>query len=421
MAGRLKRLWGLVIAAGAVLLLAVAYGAVRLSRAEPAVPTAEVRRGEFVDAVQLRGEVRALQSIFLIAPFGAGDIQILSLAKNGATVKRGDVVVEFDSTALQRQLEQRRSDLKTADGEIERAAAQARITEEQNRTAVQKARYDVERARLEASKQEILSAIEAEKTKLAVANAEQRLREAEQKLASDRLAAEADIASRRKRRERSLFEVQRLERAMAALTLRAPVDGMVNIMPNTRGRGPFGGGAAPEYRPGDRAWPGAVIAELPDLTKVRVYSRVEEADRSRLRLEQPASVRVDAIPEKELTGRVVTISPMAKPDYSIWPPSKSFDLVVELDSQDHRLRVGMTAAVRVAVEKLTDALLVPAEAVFQKNGRFVAYVARRAHFEERVVQVGRRSSGQAVVTQGLLEGERVALKDPTIQEAGKRP
>jgi RND family efflux transporter MFP subunit len=412
------RAWFVV--ASVLAVAAAAFGASRLGRNEPTLPMTEVRRGVFVETVQLRGEVRALKSIYLTAPFGAGDIQILELAKTGTAVKQGDVVVQMDSTQLQRQLEQRRSDLKTADGEIERTIAQARITEEQNLTAVQQARYNVERARLEASKQEILSAIEGEKTKLNLANAEQKLREAEQKLASDRTAAEADTAARRKKRERALFEVNRLEKALAALTIRAPVDGVVNVLPNSRGRGPFGG-AAPDYRPGDRAWPGALIAELPDLSKVLVYARVDEADRGRTQAGQTATVRVDAVPDKEFRGKVVEISPMAKPDYSGWPPVKNFDLSIELEGGDPRLRPGMTAAVRVAVASQPDALLVPAEAVFQRNGRSVVYVRRGSHFDERVVQIARRGNGQAVIAQGLREGESVATKNPMLAEAGVKP
>src|SRR4030066_285253 len=64
------------------------------------VPTALVTRGEFVDVLELRGEARAVRSVVLTAPMQAGELQIVKLAKNGAAVKAGDVVVEFDSTTL---------------------------------------------------------------------------------------------------------------------------------------------------------------------------------------------------------------------------------------------------------------------------------------------------------------------------------
>lgn len=417
----MRRTWaghrGRVVLAGVLALAAVGYGAVRLVPAVggPPLPTAVVERGRFVDYVEVRGEVRPMRSVTLAAPFGAGEVNIIRLVRTGTAVKQGDVIVEFDSTSLRRQLEERRSELRQAEAEIERAEAQARMTEEQNRTALMRAQYDVQRARLEASKQEILSAIEGEKTKLALDDAEQRLREAEEKLASDRIGAQAEIATRRQKIEKERFEVRRIETALASLTVRAPVDGVVTVMPNFRGRG-FGGGAPPEFRTGDRAWAGAAVADLPDISTLRFTGRIEEADRGRLRDGQTATVRVDALPDRELAGRVADLSPLAKLDYSSWPPVKNFDVQVELENPDARLRPGMMANARVAVDTLEDVLMVPADAVFERQGRPVVYVLRGTGFDPRPVEILRRGNGRIVIASGVSAGERIALTDPTAEE-----
>jgi len=54
------------------------------------------RNGQFVDALEIRGDIRPLKSIVLSAPMQSGDLQIVKLAKNGSLVKPGDIVVEFD-------------------------------------------------------------------------------------------------------------------------------------------------------------------------------------------------------------------------------------------------------------------------------------------------------------------------------------
>src|ERR1019366_7047922 len=97
----------------------------------PTVPTAEVKMGEFVDYIQLRGEVRARSSTFIIAPFNAGDLQILKLSPDGTHIKKGDAVVQFDPTSLQRTLDQIRSTLRQTEAEIDRMKAQQRLQEEQ--------------------------------------------------------------------------------------------------------------------------------------------------------------------------------------------------------------------------------------------------------------------------------------------------
>src|SRR5438270_2178240 len=176
---RLHQFWTrrklLVIVAIVLAGSGVVLGAVRLSRRSPTVPTFQVKRGEFLDSVQFRGEVKAMRSLTLSAPSEAGDLQIIKLVAEGAAIKRGDVVVEFDKTKTEQDLAQYRSTLKSAEASIEQSRAQARLTEEEDKTAVLKARFDVESAKLEASKQEIVSKIEGEEAKLKLLDAEQKL------------------------------------------------------------------------------------------------------------------------------------------------------------------------------------------------------------------------------------------------------
>src|SRR5262249_43670600 len=163
-------------------------------------------------------------------------------------------------------------------------------------------------------------------------------------------------------------------------------------------------------------WGGAVIAELPDLSSIRVNARVDETDRGRLKLSQTASVRVDAVPDRELPAAIAEISPLAKLDYSAWPFTKNFDVAVQILNGDPRIRPGMNANARIAVEKVPNSVLVPVQAVFDRNGRSVAYVLRGSKFEERIVQTSRRSKTEILIASGLQAGERVALKDPTVEK-----
>ena len=130
----------------------VLFGAVRYRMRSPSVPTLVVKRGDFIDSLQFRGELKALKSLTIVAPAEAGDFQILKIAADGTPVKQGDVVIEFDKTKTEQDLAQYRSTLKSAQAEIEQTRAHSRLTEEEDLTAVLKARYDVEAAKLDASK-----------------------------------------------------------------------------------------------------------------------------------------------------------------------------------------------------------------------------------------------------------------------------
>jgi len=416
MIAKLQRLWSgrrgrIAVIAVLVLGSAGTIGAVHFTTRAPAIATAEVKLGEFVDALDIRGEVKALRSLSISAPAEAGDLQIIQIATDGAQVKKGDVIVQFDKTKTEQDLAQFRSALKSAQAEIEQARAQARLSEEEDLTAVMKARYDVESAKLEASKQEIVSAIEGKEAKLKLADAEQKVREAEQKQKSERAANKAVIESKFQASRKALSDVQRAERALGEMTLSAPSNGMISLVQVWR---PDGQAA---FKPGDRAWPGALLAELPDVSTLRVTSRVDETERGRLQTGQLVNVQLDAIPDGQFTGRIDQISTIATTDFSGgWPFPRNFNLQITLDQSDVRLRPGMTAQLTIVVDRVPNAITIPRQASFQKSGRTVTYVLNGSKFDERVLEVGRRSGDRLLVAKGLRPGERVALKDPTAKE-----
>ena len=99
--------------------------------------------GEFVDALQIRGEIKASRSITLTAPAEAGDLRILRLASGGTAVKKGDVIVEFDGSTVTRTLEEKGTELRGYEAEIEKVRAQSRTTEQAGVTAATNAWYGV--------------------------------------------------------------------------------------------------------------------------------------------------------------------------------------------------------------------------------------------------------------------------------------
>jgi HlyD family secretion protein len=398
----------------AIILLAgsgVVLGAVRLGKRSPTVPTYEVERGEFLDSLEFRGEVKAMKSVTISAPSEAGDLQIIKVSAEGTVVKPGDLVVEFDKTKTEHDLAQYRSTLKSAEAEIEQARAQARLAEEEDKTTVLKARYEVEGDKLEASKQEIVSRIEGEEAKLKLADAEQKLREAETKQKSDETLNKTTIESKEQASKKAKYDVERAERSLEKMTLRAPSAGTISLLQH------WSGSNMAPYRPGDRAWPGAEIAELPDAATLRISARVDETERGRLAPKQSVTVQLNAIPDRQFTGHIEQIGAIASMDFSSgWPITRNFILEIALDQTDARFKPGITGQVTVVVDRVGDAITIPAQAMFQKSGQNVAYVWQGTEFEERAIEVGRRSGDRIMVAKGVSAGEQVALKDPTAKE-----
>ena len=402
------------LAAGAVIVAGAGIAMNARTGDAPNVTTAEVTRGDFVDYIQIRGDIRPAKSIVLAAPLQAGgEMQIVKLVANGSVVKKGALVVEFDATTLQQRLQERQSELKTADGEIEQSLAQAKITTEQQATNLMKAKYDVERAKLDLGKRDLVSRIEFEGAKLSLADAEQRLKEIEAKALSVKAGSDAELLGKKRKRDKAQYDVDRTTASIEALRLRAPADGTVNILQNPRSGNMMFGGGGVEFREGDRAWAGAGILELPDLSSIHLEARLDESDRGRLKVGQTASVKIEAVPGKDLAARVDLISVLARVDFSSgWPPVRNFDLGLVLDDRDPRIRPGMTATARIAADRLPNVTLIPAETIFQKDGRPIVYLVNGSKFDEVSIEITRRGREQAAVSAGVKPGDRLAVRRP---------
>src|SRR5439155_8832289 len=184
-----------VLAIGA----AASAASVAVRRGGGTLPTAAVTRGTFDDYLTLRGDIRPVRSIVLTAPASGSDLQIIDLVKGGTAVQRGDVVVRFDASAQERTLDQKRSELKQADADVEKAEAEERRRRQTAQADVAQARSELVRARLDLAKTEISSRIDAEKLKVAVTVAEGHLEAAEEIERGEHVAAAADIVISRQK------------------------------------------------------------------------------------------------------------------------------------------------------------------------------------------------------------------------------
>ena len=415
MTQKLKDIWmkrrTLVIVVLLFAASATVYGVVHFSKKSPTVSTFEVKRGEFLDVLQFRGQLKAMKSVTITAPANAGDLQILKIVTDGTQVKKDDVVVEFDPSKTQQDLAQDQSLLKSSQAEIEQVRAQGRLNEEVDTTALMKAKYDVEVARLDASKSEVVSRIEGAEANLKLADAEQALHQAELQLKSDEAVDQSTIQGKKNASRKADFDAQRAQSALAAMTLKAPSDGSISLLSiwHNGGEGPF--------KAGERAWPGTPIAELPDAASMRIAARVDETERGRLALSQPVTLQLDALADRQFPGKVERLGTIAPSDFSAaWPIPRNFDLEIGIDQADPRLKPGMTVQITVIVDRIPDSIAIPSQASFLKSGQTVAYVWNGSAFQERAIQIERRSRDRILVSNGLKPGDLVALKAPSGKE-----
>jgi HlyD family secretion protein len=162
---------------------------------------------------------------------------------------------------------------------------------------------------------------------------------------------------------------------------------------------------------GDQVWANQPLLILPDITKMVVETKVRENDIHKVEKNQKVRVRVEAYPDLQLTGAVTLVGTLAQEEKDR-RGAKFFGVTVQINESEPRLRPGMTARVEIQVEARKNALFLPLEAVFERDGSYVAYAVETGRIRPRPVVLGPSNQDFVVVDKGLSAGDRVCLRDP---------
>ncbi len=399
---------------GVIFLVAgvASLGTYRLRKVDAAtnLPMAPARKGDFSVIVRCRGELKARLSKQLTAPVNVPDLRIVWAAPPSSPVKAGEVVIRFDPSSAKQQLQEKDAALRQAQATLDQEIAQARITGEQDKLDLATSRYQVEKARLEASKQEIVSALQGEENKIDLALAQEDLKVKE---AASHLHAASDAAktaSLTRLRDQAQADVDLTKHRLSQMELVAPLSGLIVYMPNYS----QGWMNAKPFQVGDQVWPGASLAEIPDLNTLEMEGKIEEIDRGRISIGDPARVRIDALPELTLPAKLSVLSPLTEQAFE-WPPSSSFRGFSAIQKPDPRLRPGMNGSMDLEIDKIAAAISVPSKALFTRDGKPVVFVKGKSNFRAVEVQILARNPDEIAI-KGIDPGTMVALVDPEKRE-----
>ena len=375
-------------------------------QAKAELPSATARKGEFQVIVRCRGELLALHSVQLIAPINVPGLQIAWQAPANSEVKAGDLVVKFDSSAAQQQLLEKEAALKQAQAALDQAITEAKTTAEQDKLDTSTAQVNVDKMTLEASKEEIVSRLQAEESKIDLGVAEQKLTAQEANTTLHQRAGGGKVASLTRQRDKAQQDIDITKERLSKMEMHAPSAGVVVYLNN------FSSGwiNAKPFKVGDQVWGGSGIAELPDLSTLAIKGKLEEIDRGRIATGQDVRITVDPFPEKTYTGKLSAISPLVEQSFD-WPPTRNFKATGSFDEHDSRLRPGMNGRLDITIERIPDAVSIPAAALFTHLGRPTVYVEDSSGWKPREVQVIARNPDEVAI-KGIAGGTKVALAEP---------
>ena len=355
------------------------------------VSAATVTRGVAIEAVYASGTVEAVDRVDVKARLSGPIGQLL--VREGDKVAADQLLAQVDAPTLNFDVTRGRAEL---DAAVERASAAPQVAvlagqESALRAQLAQAKADLVRAdTLNQSGAGVALEVERARTQVAALEAQiSAIRAQEQDV---RIALKAD-------RLRSKAGVDSLRARARDADVRSPMSGVVLKR---------------------RVEKGEVVAmnqnlfRIGDLTRLWIESRVDESDIGRVRDKMAAAVRLYAFEGKVFAAHVARILPDADRD------RKSFEVDVELDEPVTGLLPGMTAEINIIVRKHEGVLLVATDAVREKGGSHVWVVDTDGRVRRKPVRVGIRDLVQVEVTDGLQEGQVVALEDEDLLSDGKR-
>ena len=189
--------------------------------------------------------------------------------------------------------------------------------------------------------------------------------------------------------EAEISAVERDGATRARVTLRSPIDGVI---------------AELGVREGMTVTAGAALFRIVDLSTVWVNAEIPESQAARVRPGSTVQARVTAYPDEVFEGRVGAILP------EVNATTRTLGARIELKNPGGRLKPGMYATLEFAAPRVSEAVLVPSEALIRTGTRdVVILVLGQGRFRAAQVEVGAEAGGQSEIRSGLQAGDNVVL------------
>ncbi len=187
-----------------------------------------------------------------------------------------------------------------------------------------------------------------------------------------------DEAAAKLRVDQAAIEVSRA--ALDKTEIAAPFDGILGLR---------------KVSVGAYVTAGEDIVNLEKIDPVKLDFRVPETYLRSVRIGQPLAVSVDAFPDRTFSGEIYAIDPLVDKN------GRSIVIRARVPNEDLILRPGLFARVKLEVERVADAILVPEEAVVPRGDQTLIYKVVGDGFEEVPVELGLRRGTQVEVVSGL--------------------
>ncbi|MCR9292278.1 MAG: efflux RND transporter periplasmic adaptor subunit [bacterium] len=421
------------------------FGGFGGARSEDAIITEAVVRAPFDHIVLEQGEVESSSNIDVVCEVESrgtgGGTSVLWVIDEGTYVKKGDKLVELDSSALENELATQKIAVSSAEATVISSEAAVRTAEislqeylegtylSERKTILSEvalAQQDLRKAELNLASAERLAAkgmikgLQIEAEEFAVVNAKNMLEAAEARLkvldeltkeknkvqfTSDIEAARAKLKSDESVLAEEQTKLSDIEDQIKKCVIFSPAEGVVVYNNKFSSRG----GAEFVLEEGASVRERQVLIKLPDPSKMQVKANVNESRITLIAEGMAAKIKVSAVPG-ELLARVKRVNKYAEPGSWFSSSVKEYATYIEVINPPPGIRTGMTAEVQIFVEQLADALQIPVHGVYEYKGHhFCLKQDGPEQWSTVEIKIGATNDKMVTIEEGLSEGDVVAL------------
>ncbi len=362
-----------------------------------------IKKEDFSSIVETTGEIFAEKSISVSAPPLRWRLQIIWLVKEGSEVKEGDILIKFDPAELQKELNERESELKSLQAELKQREENLKSMELDYEMQMDSAKLDYEISKVQVVEDEgLLPRKNLEEAKLKLKAAEERYQKTKEKLESAKRETLANIEITKVKIKNALNNYNFAKESLEKLIVRSPSKGLVVFNEIWRG------GEEGKIQVGDSVWPGYSLISLPDFSTLKAKVWASEVDAGKLQKGQKAYIFIDAFPDLKIPGEVKSVAQVGSRRY-YENTKKEFEVILNLSKIDKRLRPGMTSHGEIIIEEIKDVIKVPIESIEEKGGKYFVYLKTKLGSKRVPVKLGKRNSTHVIIEEGLKEGDKIYL------------
>jgi multidrug resistance efflux pump len=371
----------------------------------------QVTKGPLAVFSVYEGKLDTRRAVIIMSKF-QGNATVVELAPEEARVRRGDVLVRFNSSAIEREvlklerdytlakseldiLRQAKLPLEIRDLEIKLMKAQSALTAEQQYLETI----------LHLAKEDLISEPEIKQQKMKVSEVTTQLKTLELQMKSTKEHLHPSVVKHAQAKVSAAEQELKLAREqLQNCLIRSPADGIVAYKPIPIGT---------EFRAvrvGDTVYPNQPFMVLPDMSDLVVHCDIPESELSRVQRGKEVYLQPLAYPDLRLRGQVETVGSLAqaKPEQPQW--QRFFRVVVGLKEMDTRLRPGMSLSTHILSYYHPQVSQIPRQAVHWEGGNPLVKVLKGNSREVRPIKVGLANEKNYQVLEGVKPGDRVFLE-----------